>query len=263
MSKTIITVGSDPEFFLIHKTVRELVPSIGKIGGTKYEPITLPQGVKVHEDNVAVEVDVKPSSSADEFVSNVHKSISAILESYPDFELSDVASHIFDEEELKKLPGAFEAGCEPDFDAFTGETNQFCGFQSGLRCAGGHVHLAYEGHNFRSNIEAVMLFNIYLGVPSIILDQDKRRRELYGKASCYRTKEYGLEYRTLSNFWLFKDSYIRWVFNACEKIADNIVNKKPMPEYEDIVEAITIINSQDAETAKKFIERLEIEMPDE
>ena len=41
-----------------------------------------------------------------------------------------------------------------------------------------------------------------LGLDSLLLDSDTRRRSMYGRAGSFRFKEYGIEYRTLSNFWI-------------------------------------------------------------
>jgi len=77
-----------------------------------------------------------------------------------------------------------------------------------MRSAGGHVHIE-TSLNKRHVIQACDLF---LGVPSVLMDDGEMRKQLYGKAGCFRPKPYGVEYRTLSNFWIFKKKYIEWVW---------------------------------------------------
>jgi hypothetical protein len=52
-----------------------------------------------------------------------------------------------------------------------------------------------------------MALDAFVGLPSVAWDQQQGRREHYGLAGLYRKKTYGddiggVEYRTLSNFWL-------------------------------------------------------------
>ena len=37
----------------------------------------------------------------------------------------------------------------------------------------------------------VKLLDIFLGIPSVIIDPDKKRRKLYGKAGAFRLTKYG------------------------------------------------------------------------
>jgi len=78
------------------------------------------------------------------------------------------------------------------------------------RSAGGHIHL---GNNSSSQVkktlenveEIVYMLDIIVGNTCVLLDRNPNnveRRKVYGRAGEYRSKEYGLEYRTLSNFWL-------------------------------------------------------------
>jgi len=55
-----------------------------------------------------------------------------------------------------------------------------------------------------------------LGVWSVLHDTDMRRRELYGAAGAYRPKKYGVEYRTMSNFWLRSPQLMREVHKRAQ-----------------------------------------------
>ncbi len=67
-----------------------------------------------------------------------------------------------------------------------------------------HIHIGYKNYNADTSIQLVKYLDQYLGIPSIIRDQDKKRRSLYGKAGCFRLTGYGVEYRVLSSA-LMKD----------------------------------------------------------
>ena len=80
------------------------------------------------------------------------------------------------------------------------------------RSAGGHIHLGAVGgygdsvKNALANVdEMVYMLDIIVGNTSVLLDRDPNnveRRKVYGRAGEYRAKSYGIEYRTLSNYWL-------------------------------------------------------------
>lgn len=76
------------------------------------------------------------------------------------------------------------------------------------RFAGGHLHFALDGveRNDPDNIRyLVKTLDAALGIPSVCLAQNYDhfiRRRYYGLAGEYRLPPHGLEYRTLSNFWL-------------------------------------------------------------
>ena len=65
-------------------------------------------------------------------------------------------------------------------------------------------------------LSAVVSADIFVGLPAVLLDQQgtERKQRLYGKAGACRLKPYGIEYRTLSNFWYQSDDLIRWAFNS-------------------------------------------------
>ena len=67
-----------------------------------------------------------------------------------------------------------------------------------------------------------------LGLESLTLDPDDRRKEMYGKAGCFRFKKFGVEYRTLSNFWIKDNESITWAYNktleAVELVNSGIID---------------------------------------
>src|SRR5690606_27611941 len=86
-----------------------------------------------------------------------------------------------------------------------------------LRTAGGHIHVGYDNPDNAMSADIVLAMDVMLGVPSVLIDGDTRRRQMYGKAGCFRFKEYGLEYRTLSNFWIMSEERIRWAFRQTQQ----------------------------------------------
>lgn len=222
----------------------------GLIGGTKEEPkqlIDSPLGFCVQEDNVSLEFNIPPCNNKDSFVASIlHmvKKSSDILQKQG-FVISKKSSGQFSKLELLH-PNALIFGCEPDYDAWKMIENKkpICDDES-LRTAGGHIHVDTN----RNMVEVVRNMDLFLGVPSVILDNSEesiRRRKLYGKAGAMRPKPYGLEYRTLSNFWIFDDNLVKWAFAGTRKaVLSNVKISKAMGK-----EIQNCINTGDVNAAR-------------
>lgn len=222
-------IGCDPEIFLHDGSTVKSV--IGLIGADKWHPRQLTEdGHAVLEDNVAVEFNIPACSSSDDFIREVTRSMKLIKELLPHhLQYSQESAISFPQTELQHAE-AWVFGCEPDFNAwaFEKEPVKHEDFQQGinikpyskdecLRSAGGHVHV---GSNIAQQNPTAMIkaMDLFLGVPSIELDEHGTlRRELYGKAGAFRPKPYGVEYRTLSNFWIFSDKLLNWVYTNTAK----------------------------------------------
>lgn len=209
-------IGADPEFF-IKKKYGGYASAVGLIGGSKWEPKKIDEdGHAILEDNVAVEFNIKPASSFDEFRSSIHKVLDHIRGILPGYEFSKESAVSFPQEELM-TPEAQMFGCEPDFDAWRECVNEKpCAEDKNLRSAGGHIHVGSD-LAINNPVAVIRAMDLFLGVPSTQLDAGTLRRELYGKAGCFRAKSYGAEYRTLSNFWIFDDSLIQWAFEGTQR----------------------------------------------
>lgn len=253
-----ILVASDPEVFLKNKNGHHVVAT-NLIGGDKYNPRRTKNGW-VQEDGAAAEFNVYPSQTEEEFIANhllVLSDLEEIIKVH-ELELDIVSSVVFDEEILMQHPQLMMAGCSPDYNAWTFEQNIPPDYNSGLRAAGGHVHISFSeaGNSMIERSNMIKALDFILGVPSVLIDSDVQRRTLYGKAGCFRPKFIeekdpydGVEYRTLSNFWLKSPDLMAWVFRGVHK-AHSIRNEINFDEMENDIR--NIINNGLKEQAYNF-----------
>lgn len=255
------TIGADPEFFL--KTSQgKLIPSIGRIGGSKVhpKPIMGGGGFAVQEDNVAVEFNIPPANTRTEFIQNISQTLDYLVEEVKQkgLEISITASAEFPSDALDH-PKAKEFGCDPDFNAWSFKENPppKCD-NPNLRSAGGNIHIGTK----LDIIQVIRAADLFVGVPSIQYDDDVQRRKLYGKAGAFRPTSYGVEYRTLSNFWLREKKYVGWVYDQIEA-ALLFVEKKQVKNpkaflSEDRDDIENCINNGDLMLMLKLAEKYDI-----
>lgn len=256
-----IKLGCDPEAFL--KDVNgQLKSSIGKIGGSKLAPMPLPlgDGYCVQEDNVALEFNIPPAEGRSSFVESINMTLNFLTSMVGDmygYTLSNSSAEYFPEEELAD-PAAKEFGCDPDYNAWTKTRNpRPKATDATLRSCGGHIHVGYEKDKIDPT-SVVKMMDLYLGVPSILMDQGEVRKQLYGGPGAYREKVYGVEYRTLSNFWIFQNRLIEWVWdNTSRAVAAAEQFTLSEEDGESIVNAI---KNNDKELATQLVKKFNLEV---
>lgn len=215
------TVGADPEMFIINETTGEVVSSIGLIPGEKgdaYRAEDMPEGYGIETDNILAEFNIPPCKTKEEFISAmnfmkdyIRKFVKNIN---PELNIKCSASEMVGDDQLR-TPEAKMFGCSVDFNAYTEDANpKPDGERTNLRSAGCHIHLGYEPKSYESSIELLKLMDVFVGLPSILVDKDDRRRSLYGKAGCFRLTGYGLEYRVLSSKMYDTDDLMSLVWDG-------------------------------------------------
>lgn len=248
-------LGSDPEVFLQDQAGNP-VSAIGYINADKWNPMQIPdmpQGYTLQEDNVSLEYGVPPASSADEFVLHINSVMNKSKEYLPNLSFSKLSCIIFPENQMKD-PRAHIFGCEPDFDAWTKDVNKKPNPPHPLmRSAGGHIHVETE----KDALDVIRAMDLFLGVPSVLMDDGEMRKQLYGKAGAFRAKSYGVEYRTLSNFWIFNDDLIRWVWNNTQRALDSVGVVDVVAEQDKILRSI---NNSDKKLAEKLVKQYDLEV---
>lgn len=209
--------GCDPEMFVTDPEGNP-VSAYGLIPGTKQEPHKVERGA-IQVDGMAAEINIDPVDNFEDWNTNIVTVVKELKAALPKgFGLKLEPAVRFSQSVFDAQPDAAkELGCDPDFNAWTGEVNPTPDLSEEpfLRTAAGHVHVGWcEGmpptdtlHNVHCQ-DLVKQLDWFLGAWSVKLDPDLTRRKLYGKAGAYRPKEYGVEYRVLSNFWL-KDKQTR------------------------------------------------------
>lgn len=236
-----LSVGSDPELMLIDKN-NQLKSAIGIVNGTKTEKIDLGDGNLLFYDNVLAEVNIRPGKSADELVGNVNNCLRKLSKAVYPFRLHLQASATYPAAECKH-PDALVFGCEPEFDAYAMNIVQAPECKTTFRSAGGHIHLGQEEGNWPltapadddggfnrawGRIWVVRMMDLFVGIPSLWIDQDPHspaRRKLYGKAGTHRQKEeYGVEYRSTSNFWLRSPTTVKLIYDLSSFVVDFVGN---------------------------------------
>lgn len=258
-----ILVGCDPEVFVRQDGVFK--SAYGLIKGDKKNPQPVPHGA-VQVDGMALEFNINPAATEDEFVLSVQSVFDTMCKMVPGYEVVAVPVADFDADYLKAQPKeALELGCDPDFNAWTNTVNPRPDGDRPMRTASGHVHVGWTNgespkdanHVERCNM-LIQQLDFYLGLPSLMYDKDERRRSMYGRAGACRYKSYGVEYRTLSNAWLSSKERMAWVFRATQKAVQEAMNGNLLVEkFGDIQ---SIINTSDVKEAKKIIKAARLEV---
>lgn len=254
------SIGCDPELFLRDKIDGQLRASCGLFGGSKEKPLAFGEvaGFALQEDNVALEFNIPPANDKHTFNSSLSLALKE-LENRADklgLKLAFEASAIFPADQLTSEK-ALVFGCDPDYNAWLMDWNPRPFSDNPLlRSCGGHVHIGCQEFDVEQKMQVIRWMDILLGIPSIGYDKDRQRRELYGKPGAMRFKEYGVEYRTLSNFWVKERRFRDWVFEQSQVACDRVLKEHFLDDAigDDVTEIITTGN---LEKGMKFLRKFQ------
>ena len=208
-AKEGFTFGCDPEGFVFKG--KTPVPACEFIPGTKAKPHPVEYGA-VQVDGMAAEFNIDPVDNYKDWEHHITAVIKQLKSFLPSgYTLKFVPSVTFDPNVFDAAPNFYkELGCQPDYDVYSGNANPPPTPENPyVRCAGGHLHVGWTKGEDLCDIQHILncqdlgkQFDWFLGGWSVNKDKDVVRRALYGKMGACRYKDYGLEYRVLSNFWV-------------------------------------------------------------
>lgn len=291
-----IMMGCDPEFFFADKN--------GKVVGSEKvltKSDNRDHGLVI--DGVQAELNPAPSFCRELLASNIQgcfRDLRNVLQRRG----IDVAVKVdslvdITQAELDSLSEESKVfGCDPSTNIYEGGESKIKVDPKKYlkRSAGGHIHL---GNSFKQYLDKkyevypsdkalenfhkvalridqalkkspdimVSVLDIIVGNTCVLMDRskgNKERRANYGRAGEYRVKPYGLEYRSLSNFWLRSYPLMSFVMGLCRFAVHCVSESTPENDYvkalfnavkrEDIVKAI---NENDFDLAMKNFKKIE------
>lgn len=284
VSNRAIALGCDPEFFfrMGGKIIEaeKILPEEGLSYTKLHESsefglssvVSSPNGGKVTIDGVQAEINPRAHKSVAGLASEMgscikHLSQNAEIGGYA-LDFSQIV-HLDDSDLSKLSEKSVKFGCSASKNInivgdsiITVDPKKY-----NYRSAGGHVHIGsleqfdavYEA--LRQPERVVRLLDILLGNTCVMIDRSEgniERRKVYGKAGEFRTPPHGLEYRTLSNFWMRNYQLMSFVFEmsrlCVNLVADNLDKRFVMlSDMDDIQKAI---NNNDAKLAKKNFDKI-------
>ena len=241
------TIGSDPEIFLEDTSGSFVSAFDGLAKGYLYGTKAIPEKTKygaIQVAGMAVELNTLPTDNPQAFYNMIEDGIADACVRFGKAVPSKASIKHFDSGwMLGQHPAAIELGCDPDYNAWEqGEPNPRPDVMKPCRTAGGHVHIGWRdpslpfgAADMQAHLaeccEVIQHFDYVLGVWSVPMDPGgKERRAMYGTAGAFRPKDYGVEYRVLSNFWVFNkahaESVIKRSLAGMNAYADGVLFQK-------------------------------------
>jgi hypothetical protein len=238
----MLKLGHDSEFGL--SLDGTIVSALDHLAQEDY-----PEG-SLFPDNMNCEIAITPCSELQEWQDKTEFLLDKVRDKGFDLVMTPT---ILYPDECMKNPLAYISGCNPDFSAYTGDEQNAPDFKksNGLRSCGAHVHFSTELNPHR----VCQWLDVLLGIPLLFKEKPSIRREMYGQAGSMRTKEYGGEYRALSNVWLEDAANRENVFNNTE-YALFLATEMQVSDVVDVELVQSAINNHNLEQAHEVLSAL-------
>ena len=206
-----------------------------------------------------MEFNIPPINTQQQLLDNINRMkdfiINYLIERNFDLQLACKASAILEMDQLLDEQ-SFVFGCDPDFSCYTEKQNPTPALLNPyLRSAGCHFHLGYANPSVAKGIELIKYMDMFLGIPSILMDTDIDRRNLYGKAGSYRFQKWGVEYRVLSSYFISSNETLTSCYNQIEKAINAFENQMALVPKEEVLE---VINNNNTNLANHLINKFNI-----
>lgn len=221
---TSIFLGSDPEIFVRRAGTKECIdPSIiPDMQESRKKTLSFAYG-QLALDGLALEMHPMPTLyfNSAYYIADLRRTVSSFLNKNGYEAVVEPVVFFNKEYYDNEVASASKIlGCNPDFNAYRGlnEPNPrphvFEDSRGVMRTGGGHIHIGWRSksieslydltdeHYLEDCVALVRNLDAFFGEEEKTWDKNEERRRMYGALGSFRPKQYGLEYRPLSNAWL-------------------------------------------------------------
>ncbi len=223
-------LGCDPEFFFKSNGevigAEKILPKDGLLNSVKSvnEACVLPESVsKCIIDGVQAELNPRPNTCRANLANEIQamfRTLKATMDTNGNQLTADFnRTVVIDKKNLMELDEkSRKFGCAPSSSIYEDAGVKIAELdptEYRTRAAGGHIHIGKSvGYGATAGLvravttdvkRTVAMLDLICGNTSVLVDRDEgniERRKVYGRAGEFRLPPHGLEYRTLSNFWL-------------------------------------------------------------
>jgi len=218
-----MSLGCDPEFFFKRNGkvcgAEKVLPENGLVSKDSYDT-----SGKFIIDGVQAELNPEPNTCRANLGNEIGRCFRTLMNKIkedPSLSVDFSQMATLTKKELNSLSEKAKTfGCAPSHNTYTKKESsiKLDGTKALSRAAGGHIHIGkfnnkYDTSKIYTDVNwaletperMVPLLDILVGNTCVLVDKSPdgiKRRKHYGRAGDYRTPKHGLEYRTLSNFWL-------------------------------------------------------------
>lgn len=280
-------LGCDPEMFFKHGErilgAEKILPltgleyQVGTEAGGKFldgqgADHTIGTVSRVIIDGVQAELNPRPSDCRARLVSEISalfRKLKDHLKSFNGVGVDFSQTVQLSEEDFEELPeNAKKFGCMPSKNANDGGKESSITVDPSVyryRSAGGHIHMGRplsQGENYdkmdkvlKDPERLIRMMDILVGNTCVLLDRDPgnvERRKVYGRAGEFRTPPHGVEYRTLSNFWLRHPVLASLVFGLAREAMTLVAEDKDKL----FVDAVSMSDIADAINTNDYVKAL-------
>jgi hypothetical protein len=227
-------------------------------------------------DNVLLEMNVRPAKTLREFLQSFKECFDFTQDQLrkKSMYLKVRASSKFPLTQCEDADACI-FGCDPEFCIYSRTADNkimrveppVLPMGNTFRSCGGHIHI---GHLI-ATVEhgdpgmVVKLMDGFVGATALLIDPDEtsaERRKLYGGAGTHRVSSYGVEYRTLSNFWLSSPKYVDVIYNLTRFVINQaLTNPNVVDRLIDAKDLQEIINKGKEKDAEELFKKLGRSLP--
>ena len=268
--KTTVSMGTDPEFFIFEvlKDKYKIITA-DKILPGKEDKLYVSCGGDIFFDGVQAEINPRAGRCREILAGSIRillkEAYKLTVDKYSEnVVFAPLATIKLTKEDLIDVDSeCLRFGCSPDMNIYDSDGVDYPNGRKFLyRFSGGHIHIGFNTGGYQEIMKQEMkvqklikMLDAVVGTMSVALiptRMERFRSNYYGKAGTFRIQPHGLEYRSLSSYWMVSPQMQSLIFGLvrdCFTYSANGMDDKYLSKF-DMDEVVRVINNSDIKGAR-------------